>query len=49
MVLSYGVVGVFGASARIVQMYSPTWARACAQRNCVNGTGVGYGVNSKQL
>jgi hypothetical protein len=49
MVLSDGVTGVLGASARIAQMYSPTWARACVQRNCVNGSGVGYGVNSKHL
>jgi hypothetical protein len=49
MVLSDGVVGVLGASARIAQMYCPTWARACAQHNHVNGSGVGYGINSKHL
>jgi hypothetical protein len=49
MVLSDGVANVLGTSARIAQMYSPTWARACAQRNCVNGSGVRYGVNSKHL
>jgi hypothetical protein len=44
MISIYGVVGVLGVSARIVQTYSPTWASAHVWRNRVDGRGVGFGA-----
>jgi hypothetical protein len=44
-----GVVSVLGANMHIAQMYSPTWTSACARHNCVDGGGVGFGVDSKRL
>jgi len=49
VVLLHGAISVLGASARIAQMYSPTWTRAHALRNCANGGGVGFKINSKHL
>jgi hypothetical protein len=49
MVSSNGLANVLGANAHIVRVYSPTWARAYARRNLVDGNGVGSRINSKHL
>jgi hypothetical protein len=48
MVLS-NVASVFGISVHTVQTYSPTWGRARVWCNCVDGGGVGFGIDFKHL
>jgi len=43
------VASVLGTIVHIIQVYSPTWAKAHAQHNCVDGGGVRFGINSKHL
>jgi hypothetical protein len=49
MALSNGALGVFKISARIAQTYSPIWTRICAWHNCVDRSGVGFGVDFKHF
>jgi hypothetical protein len=44
-----GVAGVLGANALTIRTYSPTWIRACVWHNCVDGGGVGLGIDSEHL
>jgi hypothetical protein len=40
---------MFKVGAHTVQTYSPTWAKAHARCNHVNGVGLGFEINSKHL
>jgi len=49
MVSSNGAICVFWVNAHITQVYSLTQARVHPWCNRVDGGGVGFGVNFKQL
>jgi hypothetical protein len=44
-----GVASVVEANACIVRVYSPTWTKVHAQHNCVNGSEVRFGIDSKHF